>query len=102
MCIGWIPAFIISPIWRERARSQGSAGSNGGDGNRSSKYSRIAIDWVTVRGGPGGASITSTGTCDIGLSARKSALCCAPLFGARLTARRSTGICLRLSAILTR
>ena len=80
-CIGWIPAFTISASWRARARSQGSAGSNGGDGNRSSRYSRIAIDWVSVRGGPGGSSITSTGTWDIGLSARNSALCWAPRVG---------------------
>ena len=50
----------------------------------------IASDCVMTRAFPASSTI-STGTCDSGFSARKAALCCSSVPGARLMTRRSNG-----------
>jgi hypothetical protein len=54
----------------ERARRTGSRGRIGGSGQRSSRYSRIASDWVSVILVPSSSVTSSVGTCDIGFLTR--------------------------------
>ena len=63
--MGWMSAVGISASERTRARPTGSAGNIGGLGCVSSRYSRIAIDWVSTSP----ESSTKAGTSFCGLMA---------------------------------
>src|SRR6185312_2391885 len=73
-----------------------SAGSSGGEGYFSSRYSRIASDWNSVVP----SSSTSAGSAICGLILRYPASRCA--LASRSTNTTSTGTFFRLSAIRTR
>jgi hypothetical protein len=66
-CSGWIPELITSASARVAARASRLFGSSGGSGHRSSRYSRIAIDWRSSTRRPSSSMISRVGTCFIGL-----------------------------------
>ncbi len=65
LLIGWMSQATSCASARTRARPAASAGSSGTCGNRSSRYSRIASDWVSTW-----PSCSSVGTSCCGLSPR--------------------------------
>src|SRR5438552_5626150 len=86
----------MSASARTRARPLISAGSSGGEGYFSSRYSRMASDWNSVVP----SSSTSAGSAICGLMRRYSGSRCA--LASRSTKITSAGIFFRLSAMRTR